>query len=544
VNLQALPDLLKAGKYFINWQYGPASNGKPTKLPYDPNYPQRKAKSNDPKTWSIFEKALKVKGANGSKGIGRVLTREDFLKCVDLDHCRNPITGEIEAWAWEIILLLNSYTEISPSGEGVHIWVKVKFKTDVKKRKKGNVELFSWGFYLTMTGDHLENTPTTIKERQGELEELERQIFEDSDGSKDHDDSSPKSTVKLSKEDLLPPDSGGDYSAYAQAALANELAKLECTPETDRNNQLNNSAFALAQFFPRGHLDRGSVEAALYGVAVSIGLTPQETRATIRSGIEAGMKQPRKLPERKPPPAPGTEEPPSDLPWDEQRQMAYLSLGKLLGIAIKDISFARGQNATWEITLSDGFIIALTAAQLASQTACHNKILEGGVSINPVPKAQDGVGGWRRLVVQPFTKYARRIDIGPEQTERGEVRELLETWLLESHTPEFFGKKKVHSNCSFFSIRENSGAPGLYMRFNALMNQAKDKGHKITRAKMSLLLRGLGHEAVKIFHNGIELRAWRLNWATIPETVKFKIIKSANDDDEKNRTDDAFNDGT
>ena len=40
---------------------------------------------------------------------------------VDLDHCRNRETGEIEPWALAIISRLNSYTEVSPSGTGLHI---------------------------------------------------------------------------------------------------------------------------------------------------------------------------------------------------------------------------------------------------------------------------------------------------------------------------------------------------------------------------------------------------------------------------------------
>jgi hypothetical protein len=91
--------------------------------------------------------------------------------------------------------------------------------------------------------------------------------------------------------------SGGDYAPYAQKALGDELAKLARTT-TDRNIQLNLSAFALGQLVGAGVLERGSVEAALQGVAASIGLTGAEIRATIRSGLESGMQQPRQLPEK------------------------------------------------------------------------------------------------------------------------------------------------------------------------------------------------------------------------------------------------------
>jgi putative DNA primase/helicase len=43
---------------------------------------------------------------------------------IDLDGCRDPQTGVIEPWALEVVRLLDSYTEVSPSGRGLHIWVR------------------------------------------------------------------------------------------------------------------------------------------------------------------------------------------------------------------------------------------------------------------------------------------------------------------------------------------------------------------------------------------------------------------------------------
>ena len=168
-----LPQELVALRQFIVWKYGLDDAGKPTKHPYTPHATKRKAKSNDPKTWNTFEKALAA--ADGFNGLGFVLTAEDPWTVIDLDHCRNKVNGVIEPWAQEIILKLNSYTEISPSGEGVHIWTRGKVVDT--KRKKGKVEIFFSGFYLTMTGHHLGGTPTTIEPRQNALEALHKEVF-------------------------------------------------------------------------------------------------------------------------------------------------------------------------------------------------------------------------------------------------------------------------------------------------------------------------------------------------------------------------------
>jgi hypothetical protein len=95
-----------------------------------------------------------------------------------------------------------------------------------------------------------------------------------------------------------PPKPGGEYGAYAQKALAAELAELARTPEGSRNARLNQAAYALGQLVGAGVLDRGGVEAALFGTAAAMGLGETESRATIRSGIEAGLKEPRELPEK------------------------------------------------------------------------------------------------------------------------------------------------------------------------------------------------------------------------------------------------------
>ncbi len=93
--------------------------------------------------------------------------------------------------------------------------------------------------------------------------------------------------------------SGGEYEAYASKALADELAALARTSKGGRNARLNQAAFALGQLVAVGLLGRGSVEAALSGVALSIGLGEVEARDTIKSGLKAGLKEPRKLPEKR-----------------------------------------------------------------------------------------------------------------------------------------------------------------------------------------------------------------------------------------------------
>jgi len=106
--------------------------------------------------------------------------------------------------------------------------------------------------------------------------------------------------AELAMSNSKPAPSGGvagPSSRYGEGALLAETVRLSRSPDGTRNDQLNRSAFALGQLVAGGELDQGQAEAALYGVAISKGLTGIETRATIRSGIEAGMREPRSAPQ-------------------------------------------------------------------------------------------------------------------------------------------------------------------------------------------------------------------------------------------------------
>jgi len=172
--LEKIPPELKARLHWVVWRQEDRE-GKPTKIPYQPQNPKQKASSTKPDTWGAFEQAIGVVKVNGFAGIGYEFGADDPFTGIDLDKCRNPETGEIELWAREIIDRLRSYTEISPSGSGLHILVRGKLPPG--GNRKGKVEMYDSGRYFTMTGDHLPGTPSIIEPRQTELNALHTEIF-------------------------------------------------------------------------------------------------------------------------------------------------------------------------------------------------------------------------------------------------------------------------------------------------------------------------------------------------------------------------------
>jgi hypothetical protein len=148
--------------------------GKPTKVPYSPTT-GRRASSTNPQTWTGYPEALRACKEHGYGGIGFVFTPEDGLCGVDLDGCLDPETGEVEDWAQEVIDELNSYTEVSPSGTGVHVLVRATLPEG--RNRKGRFEAYDRGRYFTVTGERLAGTPQTIESRQDELRSVVRRVF-------------------------------------------------------------------------------------------------------------------------------------------------------------------------------------------------------------------------------------------------------------------------------------------------------------------------------------------------------------------------------
>jgi len=149
-------------------------DGKPTKIPYSPLTGQR-ASSTSRGTWAGYEEAVRACEEHGYGGIGFVFTSEDDLCGVDLDGCLNADTGEIEPWARIIIEELDSYTEISPSGTGVHVLVRATLPEG--RNRKGRFETYDRDRYFTVTGKHLAGTPRTIEGRQEELRAVVGRVF-------------------------------------------------------------------------------------------------------------------------------------------------------------------------------------------------------------------------------------------------------------------------------------------------------------------------------------------------------------------------------
>ena len=152
------------------------------KIPYQSLAPGKLASSTDKATWSTYEDAKNCYlTVTGFDGIGIVMSTEDNLVGIDLDHVLDS-QGILSGVAAETVLAMNSYTERSPSGTGLRIFVYGKLPTG--RRKNSNIEIYEEKRYLTVTGD-VWGEPKAIAERQLQIEAFHAKFVADATQKKE-----------------------------------------------------------------------------------------------------------------------------------------------------------------------------------------------------------------------------------------------------------------------------------------------------------------------------------------------------------------------
>jgi len=146
-----IPTLLKQHPNWVAWGIRDA----PLKAPFNPTSllsgRPTPAKAGIRETWGSYESAVECVRRGLAQGIGYEF---DGRVCgIDLDHVINE-NGTLMPQAQDIVGKLNSYTEVSPSGTGLHIFVFAP-DADITHHRKKNffLEIYSTGRYFTVTGN-------------------------------------------------------------------------------------------------------------------------------------------------------------------------------------------------------------------------------------------------------------------------------------------------------------------------------------------------------------------------------------------------------
>ncbi len=245
VREDGIPPVLKQQDQWICWRYEWTEDREEwTKIPVDPNTGGR-ASSTDSATWTSFSDAVKFheRTETDSDGLGFVFAEDDDLVGIDLDDCRDPETGHPEQWAVDIVNTLESFTEVSPSGTGFHVFAAGEIPAG--GNRKDDVEMYDSGRYFTVTGHHVDITPLLVESRQDAIADVHAEYIADDEQERAGPEFTPAAEMdgaELSDEERLErarnADNGekfrqlydrGDASGYpshseARQALANMLA--------------------------------------------------------------------------------------------------------------------------------------------------------------------------------------------------------------------------------------------------------------------------------------------------------------------------------
>jgi primase-polymerase (primpol)-like protein len=196
INWYDFPGELKHVDQWVCWRYIERGDDKSGKLPINPNNGEP-ADVTDPAcfqphclacihhNYGTVEEYGKYT-ESPTDGLGFVFTTDDSYVGIDLDDCVDMLG--IDPWALRIIDEVDSYTEYSPSGTGLHIILKGVLPSGNVRR--GNVEMYECDRYFTVTGRHVPFTPSEVMSDNGALESIHNAfIATDSDDDRnDHDE--------------------------------------------------------------------------------------------------------------------------------------------------------------------------------------------------------------------------------------------------------------------------------------------------------------------------------------------------------------------
>jgi hypothetical protein len=142
----------------VTWRWQRSKGDSWTKPPCRVDNPAAHAANNDPSSWGSRSDAVKAVTAGKAHGIGFCLTGTN-IAAVDIDKCRDPETGAIDAWAREILdAAPGAYVEVTVSGTGLRIigtadGPETHRRFNITGRKGAGVEVYRHAIrYITVSG--------------------------------------------------------------------------------------------------------------------------------------------------------------------------------------------------------------------------------------------------------------------------------------------------------------------------------------------------------------------------------------------------------
>jgi P4 family phage/plasmid primase-like protien len=216
------PQELQSLRQWLVWKFEPNGDRKPRKVPYYVNGSRRSGKQGgDDDRAALTDYATACAALNGYEGLGFAFLPGDGLVGIDLDGITE--SPERADRAQRIIDACQSYTEHSPSGNGVHIICRGE--TETFKSNILGIEVFSGRQFFTMTGQPYGEPRPLVDVSAEVFAKIKRTVR-----AKAHDSTAPVSAPVVSTGDKIhdalayvSPDSGYEEWLRVGMALHSEL---------------------------------------------------------------------------------------------------------------------------------------------------------------------------------------------------------------------------------------------------------------------------------------------------------------------------------
>lgn len=158
-------------KQWLIWRYerGEDEDKKYRKMPFYADGGKRfggQGGDKDRQRLVTLDQAVAAVGRGDYDGLGFAFLPDDGLIGIDLDGMVDPASGELNERCQSIIDACDSYTELSPSGKGVHIFCHVEHAEGLKSFKSNDVgvECFVGAQFFTFTGRWWSESPKSVGE--------------------------------------------------------------------------------------------------------------------------------------------------------------------------------------------------------------------------------------------------------------------------------------------------------------------------------------------------------------------------------------------
>jgi len=277
------------------------SAGKMNKQPFPYGCTQTTDPTN-PDLWASYDDCVVWREKRNLRGLGFAFTTDTGIMGIDFDNC--VVNNVIDPEVMKIVTHLDSYTEFSPSGNGIHVLIygsKPKdFTTSKVKLNNGlMMEVYDGKRYFTVTGNHVSGTPDKIHEAHSELADVIEK-YRNTDKARSMVQAVNRDVALITTE---------YHPTWLERFMENKVAsavnKISNAVDGNRHDTRRAEARAVGGYYQScvshgySSMSEQTIIDRLYDANVPIRANAVKEYRTIEWGFECGLKSPIDLPQMK-----------------------------------------------------------------------------------------------------------------------------------------------------------------------------------------------------------------------------------------------------